>query len=91
MIIKVKGHQYRRLAGGFGLEIGQFLDMASTVVTWWIEAFCAVCNNLNFQGIRINNKYESNLLPFTPLYDHTYDVHTCGSTWPSGNQFPTYH
>ena len=28
--------------GGYDLEIGQFLEVASMVVTWWIVAFCAV-------------------------------------------------
>ena len=33
------GHQYRWLAGGYDLEIGHFLEVASMVVTWWIVAF----------------------------------------------------
>ena len=41
-IIKVLGHQYRWLAGGYDLEIGH-LEVASMVVTWWIMAFlCGV-------------------------------------------------
>ena len=40
VIIKVSGHQYRWLAGGYDLEIGHFLEVASMVVTWWIMAFC---------------------------------------------------
>ena len=32
------GHQYRRLADGYDLEIGIFLEVASMVVTWWIVA-----------------------------------------------------
>ena len=31
-IIKVKGHQYRRLAGGYDLEIGQFWKW----LAWWL-------------------------------------------------------
>ena len=41
-IIKVSGHQYRWLAGCYDLEIGQFLEVASMVVTWWILTFCIV-------------------------------------------------
>ena len=36
---RVKGHQYWWLAGGYGFEIGAFLEMACMVVTWWIVAF----------------------------------------------------
>ena len=38
-IIKVKGYQYWWLVGDFDLEMGQFLKVASMVVTWWIVAF----------------------------------------------------
>ena len=38
-IIKVPGHQYRWLAGGYNLEIRYFLQAAGMVVTWWIVAF----------------------------------------------------
>ena len=38
-IIKVPGHQYWWLAGGYDLEIRHFLEAASMVVTWWIVAF----------------------------------------------------
>ena len=48
-IMKVLGHQYRWLGGGYDLEMLQFLEVASMVVTWWIVAFCAVklffCNS----------------------------------------------
>ena len=43
-IIKVSGHQYRWLAGGYDLEIGHFLEVASMVVTWWIGAFLHSAN-----------------------------------------------
>ena len=36
---KVSGHHYWWLAGGYDLEIGHFLEVASMVVTWWIVAF----------------------------------------------------
>ena len=39
VIIKVKCHQHQWLAGGYDLEIGQFLEVASMVATWWIVAF----------------------------------------------------
>ena len=39
VIIKVKGYQYQWLAGGYDLEIGHFLEVASMVVTWWMVAF----------------------------------------------------
>ena len=42
-IIKVSGHQYRWLAGGYELK-RTFLEVASMVVTWWMVALCAVCN-----------------------------------------------
>ena len=42
MIIKVSGHQYWWLAGGYDLEIGHFLEVASMVVSWWI-VFLALC------------------------------------------------
>ena len=32
----MSGHQYQWLAGGYDLEIGHFLEVASMVVTWWI-------------------------------------------------------
>ena len=35
-IIKVSGHQDRWLAGGYDLEIGHFVEVASMVVTWWL-------------------------------------------------------
>ena len=35
--IKVSGHQYGWLAGGYDLEIGHFQQWL--VVTWWIVAF----------------------------------------------------
>ena len=35
----MKDHQYRWLAGGYDRKIGQFLEVASMVVTWWIVAF----------------------------------------------------
>ena len=38
VIIKVLGHQYRWLAGGYDLQIG-FFKVASMVVTWWIVVF----------------------------------------------------
>ena len=43
-IIKVSGHQYGWLAGGYDLKMGYFLEVASMVVTWWIMCFfvCAV-------------------------------------------------
>ena len=41
VIIKVKGHQYRWLAGGYNLEIGHFLEVANMAITWWIVAFLA--------------------------------------------------
>ena len=38
--IKVLGHEYRWLAGGYDLEIGHSLfKVVSMVVTWWIVAF----------------------------------------------------
>ena len=37
--IKVLGHQHQCLAGGYDLELGNFLKVASMVVTWWIVAF----------------------------------------------------
>ena len=42
-IIKGSGHQYWWLAGGYDLEIGHLLEVASMVVTWWIVAFFAQC------------------------------------------------
>ena len=45
-IIKVLGHQYRWLAGGYDLEIEHFRS-PSMVVTWWIGFFCAVTFPLN--------------------------------------------
>ena len=41
VMIKVSGHQYWWLAGGYSLE-RTFLEVASMVVTWWIVAFCAL-------------------------------------------------
>ena len=45
-IIKVSGYQYRWLADGYDLDIGQFLD----VVTWRLPGglwlFCAVITGL---------------------------------------------
>ena len=38
VIIKVLGHQYQWLVGGYDLEIG-LLEMASMVVSWWLVAF----------------------------------------------------
>ena len=38
-IIKVKGHQHQWLAGGYDLEIEQFLEVASMVVSWSVVAF----------------------------------------------------
>ena len=38
-IIKVSGHQYRCSAGGYDLERGHFLEVASMVVTWSMVAF----------------------------------------------------
>ena len=35
----MKGHQYLWLASGYNLETGHFLQVASMVTTWWIEAF----------------------------------------------------
>ena len=35
----MKGYQHRWLAGGYDLEIGHLLEVASMVVTWWIVAF----------------------------------------------------
>ena len=32
----MKGHQHRWLAGGYDLENGTFLEVASMVVTWWV-------------------------------------------------------
>ena len=49
-IIKVSGHQYRWLAGGYDLEIGHFLEVACMVVTWctWIKAFlCSETSNIS--------------------------------------------
>ena len=43
VIIKVSGHQYRWLAGGYDLENMTFLEVASMVVTWWIVGFFALC------------------------------------------------
>ena len=43
VIIKVSGHQYWWLAGGYDLEIGHFLEVANMVVTWWIVAFLVQC------------------------------------------------
>ena len=40
-IIKMSGHQYQCLAGGYDLEIGH-LEVASMVVSWWTVAFSAV-------------------------------------------------
>ena len=40
VIIKMKGHQYRWLAGVYyDLENSTFLKVASMVATWWIVAF----------------------------------------------------
>ena len=40
MIIKVKGHQHRWLAGDYDLEIGHFQRwIAWWLVNWWIVAF----------------------------------------------------
>ena len=39
VIIKVKGHQYRRLAWWLRPVNRTFLEVASMVVTWWIVAF----------------------------------------------------
>ena len=41
-IIKVLGHQHRWLAGGYDLEIGHFLEVASMVVTWLIVALLPI-------------------------------------------------
>ena len=41
VIIKALSHQYWWLAGGFDLEIGHFLEVASMVVTWCIACCCA--------------------------------------------------
>ena len=38
-VTKVSGHQYRWLAGGYDLETGRFLEVASMVLTWYILAF----------------------------------------------------
>ena len=38
-IIKVSGHPYCLLAGGYDLEIGHFSVVASMVVTWWVVVF----------------------------------------------------
>ena len=35
-------HQHWWLAGGYDLENGTFLEVASMVVTRWIVTFCAV-------------------------------------------------
>ena len=44
-IIKASGYQYQWLAGGYDLQGNKtFLEVASTVITWWIVfCFCAVC------------------------------------------------
>ena len=43
VIIKVSGHQYQWLAGGYDLETEHFLEVASMVVIWWIVAFFTQC------------------------------------------------
>ena len=45
VIIKVLGHQHWWLAGGYDLEIGHFLSVASMVVTWWIVALLPSVSN----------------------------------------------
>ena len=47
-IIKVSGHQYQWLAGGYDPEIGHTLrlEVASMVVTWWIVAFLCSDNHI---------------------------------------------
>ena len=50
VIIKVSGHQYQWLAGGYDLKIRTFFEVASTVVIWWIVFFlhsvnCCDCEN----------------------------------------------
>ena len=64
-IIKVKGHQYRWLVGGYDLETGHFfLDVASMVVTWWIVAFCTVvfsccmCSTVENKVISVSQKFD---------------------------------
>ena len=53
VIIKVSGHQYRWLAGGYDLEIGHFLEVTSMVVTWWASVFsCSVHMYLMAQKVR---------------------------------------
>ena len=42
VIVKVKGYEKRWLAGGYDLEIGHILGVASMVFTWWTVAFCSV-------------------------------------------------
>ena len=40
----MSGHQYRWLAGGYNLEIGHFLEVASIVTSWWMDSgFIALC------------------------------------------------
>ena len=37
-IIKVSGHQFRWSEGAYDLEIAHFLEVASMVVTWWMDS-----------------------------------------------------
>ena len=45
-IVKVSGHPYRWLAGGYDLEIGHFHKWLTCWATWWIVAFLpSVCTS----------------------------------------------
>ena len=61
-IIKVSGHQHRLLTGGYDLEIGHFLEVASMVVTWCVVAFLrsvrALFISLNYMSL--NNHISHN-------------------------------
>ena len=45
--MKMSGYQYRWLAGGYDLKIGDFVEVASMVVTWCIVAFLCALEHMN--------------------------------------------
>ena len=53
VIIKVLGHLHWWLEGGYDLEIGHFVEVASMVITWWITAFLPSVDTTFFAYVQV--------------------------------------
>ena len=90
----VKDHQHWSLAGGYDLEIGHFLKVASMVVTWWIvlfaqceswpiHQFCGSVMQTQWILTLLTESHSSNRIWILWAESLTLSTHRETTSWPS--------